>query len=148
MKNPKNEPVKLDFSTIWGDTESRQEAAQNAPSDEMNNHTPTAAKPAQNGSTNATGASGEGGAEWMVNVYAQEQADREKAANVYREYQNNIRLAGSLKTEIIKGSKAGDPLEDLLLKAVKCISVMTADDLFYRLIERDLKARAADPDHG
>lgn len=147
MKDPKNEPVKLDFSTIWGSAENCPEGSQNATESGRINYTPNTQNAAQNGSTNATEAAGEGGgAEWMVKAYAQEQADHEKALTVYREYQENIRRAGSLKADILKGSKDGEPLEDLLLKAVKCISLMTADDLFAKLIEKDLEARAADPD--
>ena len=69
-----------------------------------------------------------------------QQQDHNKTLEVYGEYQTNIKRAGELRADILKGVKAGVPVHTLLLKAVECISNMTGDKLFYRLIEKDLKA--------
>lgn len=56
-------------------------------------------------------------------------------AEAYREYQQNIKEAGDLRTQIIKGVQAGEPVELLFLKAVKCIGKMTGEKAFYTTIE-------------
>ena len=75
----------------------------------------------------------------LINLTRQQQ-DHNKTLEVYGEYQTNIKRAGELRADILKGVKAGVPVHTLLLKAVECISNMTGDKLFYRLIEKDLKA--------
>lgn len=70
--------------------------------------------------------------------YQQEQANHERTLEVHREYQKNIKESCSLRTEILKGSKVGEPPVALLLKAVKCISLMTGDTVFYSQLEGDL----------
>lgn len=69
-----------------------------------------------------------------------EQEDHKKAVEMYGAYQTNIKRAGQLRTDIMKGVKAGDAPQDLLLKAVECIALMTGDRIFYEQIEEDLKA--------
>lgn len=141
----KNEPLKLDFSAIRGDTESRQEASQDGTKSGEGLLYSDHGNAVQNAATSPT--EGNEGAEWMAKMYAQEQADHERAAGVYREYQENIRRAGHIRTELLKGAESGEPLDGLLLKAARCISLMTADDLFYRLIKRELEARGfTDPE--
>ena len=69
-----------------------------------------------------------------------EQEDHKRLTEADREYQNNIRRSGSLRSEILKGVKAGESTQLLLLKAVECISCMTGDKLFYSQIDGGLKA--------
>lgn len=69
-----------------------------------------------------------------------EKEDRQRTLEAYRDYQNNIKKAGSLRTDILKGVQTGEPAQTLLLKAVECISCMTGDRLFYTQIAEDLKA--------
>ena len=74
----------------------------------------------------------------------QRKADYNKAQNdrnleIYREYQDNIKRSGSLRTDILKGARAGEDIYSLFLKAVECISRMTSDKLFYSQIEEDIK---------
>lgn len=45
-----------------------------------------------------------------------------------------------MRTDILKGAKAGEPPVALLLKAVKCISLMTGDTVFYSQLEGDIKS--------
>lgn len=71
-------------------------------------------------------------------LYQQEQAKYERTLEIYGEYQKNIKESYSLRTEIIKGTMVGEPLVSLLLKAVKCISLMTGDRAFYSKLEDDL----------
>lgn len=66
--------------------------------------------------------------------------DHQKNLEVYREYQDNIRRSGQLRSELLKGVKAGEAPQSLLLKAVECISCMTGDTLFYNQMKSDLKA--------
>jgi hypothetical protein len=76
----------------------------------------------------------------LLAQYRQEKAEHERTIEVYREYQKNIRESGSLRTDILKGAKAGEPPVALLLKAVKCISLMTGDTVFYSQLEGDIKS--------
>lgn len=54
-----------------------------------------------------------------------------RAAAVYKKYQENIKKAQILKSEILIGAKNGDDLKDLLLKAAVCIGCLTGDDTVY-----------------
>ena len=76
----------------------------------------------------------------LLAQYRQEKAEHERTLEVYREYQKNIRESGILRTDILKGAKAGEPPVALLLKAVKCISLMTGDTVFYSQLEGDIKS--------
>ena len=69
-----------------------------------------------------------------------EQADNTKTAEVYKQYQQNISRSGQLRTDIIKGVKAGESPYKLLLKAVECISLMTGDSLFLDATRADIKS--------
>lgn len=68
-----------------------------------------------------------------------EQRDRARQQEAYRGYQTNIRNAETLKTEILRGSGSGEEPAALLLKACKCISSMTGENLFCEQVERNLK---------
>lgn len=54
-----------------------------------------------------------------------------RAAAVYKKYQDNIRKAQTMKSEILIGAKNGDDLKDLLLKAAVCIGCLTGDSKVY-----------------
>ena len=69
----------------------------------------------------------------------QSAADQERAAAAYRHYQDNIRAAGQLTTDIIKGLNAGQDVHDLFLMAVKAISCMTNDNYLYSHAEETIK---------
>ncbi len=66
--------------------------------------------------------------------------DHQRSLEVYRTYQENIRKSELLQSSILKGVAAGEDVYSLFLQAVKCISLMTSDELFYRQTEADLKA--------
>lgn len=66
-------------------------------------------------------------------------AERSRTAAIYKEYQDNIRHAGELRAELIKGAQAGEDIYILFLKAIKAISLMTSDALFYTDIEKSIK---------
>lgn len=67
-------------------------------------------------------------------------ADRERALAVYREYQSNIKVSSQLQTDILKGAKRGEDIYSLFLKAVKAISLMTSNTVFYSQLEGDIRA--------
>lgn len=67
-------------------------------------------------------------------------AKLEHAANVYSEYQKNIRISDSLRCEINKGLKSGEDIYSLFLKAAKTISLMTGDTAFYDVARKDVLA--------
>ena len=69
-----------------------------------------------------------------------EAAEKQRTLDIFREYQENIKRSGQLQTEILKGVKAGESVYDLFLKAVKAISLMTSNSLFYSQIEADTRA--------
>ena len=75
----------------------------------------------------------------------QRQADAKKmeidrSLAIYREYQQNIKTSSQLQTEILKGARAGEDIYSLFLKAVKAISLMTSNSVFYSQLEGDIKA--------
>lgn len=72
--------------------------------------------------------------------YQREQQELDRAREVYKSYQNNIRAAGNLRADILKGLSAGEAAEGLLLKACKTISLMTGDAVFNKQAEQDLIA--------
>lgn len=76
----------------------------------------------------------------LVNLYIQEQAEHERTLRVYRDYQKNIKESEKLRTDILRGSKAGEPPISLLLKASECISLMTGDTVFYNQFEGNIKS--------
>jgi len=90
-------------------------------------------KPAQKAPERATEGTEQAGR--LLAQYKQEQAEHERTLAIYREYQHNIKESGSLRTAILKGAKVGEPPVALLLKAVKCISLMTGDTVFYSQLE-------------
>lgn len=74
----------------------------------------------------------------LTRLYTAEQADHIRSLNMYKDYQNNIKAAGQLRAELLKGTRAAEDSISLLLKATKCISLMTGDKLFYEQIEKDI----------
>ena len=66
--------------------------------------------------------------------------DHQHTLEMYKGYQNNIKQAGQLQTELTKGARAGEPAYTLLLKAIKAISLMTGNKTFYSQIYKDIKA--------
>lgn len=75
----------------------------------------------------------------------QREADRKKqdidrSLAIYREYQQNIKTSSQLQTELLKGARAGEDIYSLFLKAVKAISLMTSNNLFYSQLEGDIRA--------
>lgn len=76
-------------------------------------------------------------------LYLDTQREREahqRGLEVYRAYQENTKASSQLQTEILKGIKAGEDVYSLFLKAVKAISLMTSNKLFYSQIEADIGA--------
>lgn len=67
-----------------------------------------------------------------------EQEDRARVQEAYKDYQTNIRKAGELRTQILKGASSGEDPVALFLKACMCISSMTGEKLFLEQIEKDL----------
>lgn len=63
----------------------------------------------------------------------------ETPLEIYRKYQRNTNLAEAGEAEILKGLKAGVPLEDLFLVATKIVSMLTDNPNFHQLCERALK---------
>ena len=75
----------------------------------------------------------------------QREADRKKqdidrSLAICREYQQNIKTSSQLQTEILKGVRAGEDIYSLFLKAVKVISLMTSNTVFYSQLEGDIRA--------
>ena len=57
--------------------------------------------------------------------------ERKRLAEAYREYQDNIKLAGQNVSAILKGITAGEDIYSLFLKAVDAIGKMTGDRSLY-----------------
>ena len=71
----------------------------------------------------------------------QNQTDRERARAVYAEHQQNKLTVRTLQTELLKGTRAGEDITALYLKAVKALSLLVGDELLYRQIQDDIKQR-------
>lgn len=70
-----------------------------------------------------------------------EREERERAAAVYREYQENIKRANHLIAEINKGLAADKDESALLLLALETISRMTGNALLYEQGKAAIKKR-------
>lgn len=66
--------------------------------------------------------------------------DIDRSLAICKEYQQNIKTSSQLQTEILKGARAGEDIYSLFLKAVKAISLMTSNSLFYTQLEGDIRA--------
>lgn len=66
--------------------------------------------------------------------------DHEQCVQVYREYQQNIKLTDSYQAEILQGLRTGEDPLGLLLKAIEAISRMTGNRHFYTQARGDLIA--------
>ena len=74
----------------------------------------------------------------LVNSYAQEQIEHERSLAIFKEYQKNIKASEEMQARILKGIRTGEPPTVLLLKAAKCISLMTSNEVFYNQMESDI----------
>lgn len=68
--------------------------------------------------------------ESQQNPHLQAQLDQKRALDVYREYQNNMKLCDGLKSKILKGIQAGTDVYTLLYWALDAVSRATHDTLF------------------
>lgn len=67
------------------------------------------------------------------------QTEQSRCKAVYREYQQNIKTSELIQADILKGARAGEDIYSLFLKAVKAISLVTDNNLFYSQLESDIK---------
>lgn len=72
-------------------------------------------------------------------LFEREKEDHRKSLEVYQTYQENTKISELLRADILKGTKAGDDIYSLFLKAIKTISLMTHDDHFYSQIKEDVR---------
>lgn len=71
----------------------------------------------------------------------QAQSEKIEKADIYREYQNNKTLTSDLQAELLKGTKNGESITALYLKAVKTISLLIHNELFYTQIAKEIEER-------
>ena len=64
-----------------------------------------------------------------------------KSLELFRYLQDNIKKSERLRCKINKDVKAGADIFDLLIDAIKCISLMTGDTVFYEQNIKALKER-------
>lgn len=69
-----------------------------------------------------------------------EKQERARLREAYSAYQQNIKRAGSLRGDLLKGIRLGEDPVALLLKAVECISLMTGDTAIYTQSQKDILA--------
>lgn len=70
------------------------------------------------------------------NALLQDQHERQVVRAAFKEYQENIKRSGTLRSEILKGAQAGDDPTELLLKAAECIGRMTGDNMYHEQVRR------------
>lgn len=66
-------------------------------------------------------------------------AEQERALQICREYQDNIKKIGSAQTFILKGIKAGENPYKLLLAACECIGRLTSNRAFKEQASADIE---------
>ena len=79
------------------------------------------------------------------NYQLQREADTRRdaiqtAADVYKRYQQATIDTAGLRSEILRGIRAGTDIYSLFLKAAKIVALTTDNSLFYEQIERELPA--------
>lgn len=70
----------------------------------------------------------------------QRQAEKATIAAIYKRYNDNIKAANALETEILKGLDAGQNIYKLFLMAAKALSATINDTGFYDMIENKVLA--------
>jgi hypothetical protein len=66
---------------------------------------------------------------------------REQSKRILKEYSANMEKAGQLRQEIARGTRDGEDLRILFLKAVECISKMTGDSAYNNSVKEHLENR-------
>lgn len=69
-------------------------------------------------------------------------AEQERALQICREYQDNIKKSGSAQTFILKGIQTGENPYKLLLAACECIGRLTSNRAFKEQTSADIEAIA------
>lgn len=64
-----------------------------------------------------------------------------KFLNAHKRFQENTRVSEELKAEILKGLQQQADIKELFLKAAKALTLLTDEETFYTLCERELSAR-------
>ena len=63
----------------------------------------------------------------LARAQTEQRQAAERAADVYKTQQENIKKAGALESAILKGLKQGEPIPALFLKAAEAMSRMTGN---------------------
>ena len=71
----------------------------------------------------------------LLRRYHEAVSEHEKYCEVFREYQENIIKSEMLRTAIQKSAD----IKEIALLACKCISLMTGDEVFYRLQKQKME---------
>ena len=71
----------------------------------------------------------------LFREYQENVREHEDRLNVYKEYQENIIKSEMLRTAIQKSAD----IKEIALLACKCISLMTSDEVFYRLQKQKIE---------
>lgn len=58
---------------------------------------------------------------------------------VYKEYQANKKIANQLQTDIRRGIQGGESMDELFLKAIKVIGLMTGERHYYEMTRKQLQ---------
>lgn len=66
--------------------------------------------------------------------------DREQAQKIQLDNAKRIANSSEYRIQLCKGSKSGEPIENLLLLACNCISELTGDTAFLTTVEKNLKS--------
>lgn len=71
-------------------------------------------------------------------IVAERRQEQDNLKLVYNTYQTNVKKASGLRNEILKGVREGESIYLLFLQAVKALSLVEDNELFYRQIEQDI----------
>lgn len=58
---------------------------------------------------------------------------------VYKEYEANKKIANQLQTDIRRGIQGGESMDELFLKAIKVIGLMTGERHYYEMTRKQLQ---------
>lgn len=132
MTNIKDDRAKRDFNPAFAENRPAQQAAVPRTAQEEYKLPPVGQMPTQSRPEPVAG---------LKKLQEKEEAmkrDHEQCVQVYREYQQNIKLTDSYQAEILQGLRTGEDPTGLLLKAIEAISRMTGNRHFYTQARGDL----------
>jgi len=126
--------IELDFSGLFEDATRATESPENGTltEEEYKNTTEEETAAERNITSHSAPSS-----RYLLEIQ-EEQEERRRNCAIAEKQAENIRKAEALQAEILHGTKAGEDIYSLFLKAALCIAGMTGNEAFYNTAKEDL----------